>query len=714
MKRTHLLLMLLAFCLVINAQPISQEQAMSRAASYLKSAPVADRAHRAKQQLRMKAVSLDIPNLYVFDIQGGGYVIASGDERALPVLGYSMSTSMDWDSMPDNMRWWLQCYSQEIEALEDAEITEVADPGTRADKVAIAPLMTSKWDQSPLYNMLCPRYDGQVEKYAGQNCVTGCVATAMAQVMNYHQWPKEPTKSIPGYSYTISDLDPENGVVENFNTQELAPVTFDWANMCDRLTERGGATAAGVTRNNIMAVARLMSYCGQSVQMSYSPGCSSSFSQYVATALRTYFGYDKGVQYVNRMYYSIKAWEDLIYQELANNRPVVYGGMSDDGGHEFVCDGYDGNGMYHINWGWGGACDEYFSLSVLNPYAQNVSGVLYPSIGFCIGQDAVIGIQPPTTGTVAASDLPVLETNDKYTVTDMGDHYRIDASMFYTNLLYPRASFSFYLGLRAPDGQTYMNQLVEEPLDITTTRVEHLFINVPKTDTGLSDGIYRVIPYYKCVSVDNCDMAPLAPTNMYIEWTIRNGVSTCVSVPSTSKISITRCEITQGTGEPNTPNDITLTIRNRGLEYQGSLLLTPVFIGNDDPKEAWQKLNSDDAVPEYYEELNPLLGGAYLKSGTTVSSQVTFSFTPPQPGRYLLCLSENYINEDYPPAPFAYASIEISDPTSINEELRVKSEESKNAVYDLQGRRINSQFSILNSQLPMGVYIVNGKKVISH
>ena len=151
--------MLLAFCLVINAQPISQEQAMSRAASYLKSAPVADHAHRAKQQLRMKSVSLDIPNLYAFDIQGGGYVIASGDERALPVLGYSMSTSMDWDSMPDNMRWWLQCYSQEIEALEDAEITEVADPGTRADKVAIAPLMTSKWDQDPLYNMLCPRYN---------------------------------------------------------------------------------------------------------------------------------------------------------------------------------------------------------------------------------------------------------------------------------------------------------------------------------------------------------------------------------------------------------------------------------------------------------------------------------------------------------------------------------------------------------------------------
>ena len=707
MKRTHLLLMLLAFCLVINAQPISQEQAMNRAASYLKSAPVADRAHRAKQQLRMKSVSLDIPNLYAFDIQGGGYVIASGDERALPVLGYSMSTHMDWDSMPDNMRWWLQCYSQEIEALEDAEITEVATPDTRADKVAIAPLMTSKWDQSPLYNMLCPRYNGQVEKYAGNNCVTGCVATAMAQVMNYHQWPKEPTKSIPGYRYTISDLDPENGVVENFDLQELAPVTFDWDNMCDRLTERGGATAAGVTRNNIMAVARLMQYCGQSVRMSYSPGCSASYTQYVAQALRTYFGYDKGVRTVSRMYYSIKAWEDLIYQELANNRPVVYAGISDDGGHEFVCDGYDGNGMFHINWGWGGVCDEYFSLSVLNPYAQNVSGVLFPNIGFCINQGAVIGIQPPTEGTVAASDLPELENLTKYTVTDMGDYFRIDVQMSYVNFIYPQASFFFYLGLRAPDGQIYMNEIMDETLDMTTPSFPNLFFTLPKTDTGLPDGIYRVIPYYKCLSVDNSEIVPLGPSNMYIEWTISKGVATCVSVPAVSKISITRCEITQGTGEPNTPNDITLTIRNRGSEYQGALWLKPYFIGNDDPKDAWQKVTSSDPLPEYYEEMNYLMGGAYIKSGSTVSSQVTFSFTPKKTGRYLLCLSEDYINDDYIPAPFAYASIEISDPTSLNEELRVKGEELVGAVYDLSGRRINSQ-------LKNGLYIVKGKKTVNY
>ena len=186
MKRTNLLLMLLAFCLFISAQPISQQEALNRVTSYLKSTPVADRAHRAKQQLRMNPVSVDIPNLYVFDIQGGGYVIASGDERAMPVLGYSMSSHMDWDRMPDNMRWWLKGYSQAIEALGDAQITDT-EGGTRAGKAAIAPLVTTHWDQDPLYNMLCPRYHGQSVQYAGKSCVTGCVATAMAQVMNYHQ-----------------------------------------------------------------------------------------------------------------------------------------------------------------------------------------------------------------------------------------------------------------------------------------------------------------------------------------------------------------------------------------------------------------------------------------------------------------------------------------------------------------------------------------------
>ncbi len=710
MKRTHLLLMLLAICLVINAQPISQQEALKRVTSYLKSAPVVDRAHRAKQQLRMNPVSVDIPNLYVFDIQGGGYVIASGDERALPVLGYSMSSHMDWDRMPDNMRWWLKGYSQAIEALGDAQITDT-EGGTRAGKAAIAPLVTTHWDQDPLYNMLCPRYNGQAVQYAGKSCVTGCVATAMAQVMNYHQWPKEPSTEIPGYGYSVSNLDTGNGLVEDFEMSALAPMSFDWDNMCDQLTNSDGSTAAGVTRNNIMAVARLMLYCGQSVQMSYSPNISLSYTSYVAQALRNYFGYDKGVRIINRLGYSISDWENVIYQELANNRPVVYAGQSDSGGHAFVCDGYDGNGMFHINWGWGGYYEDYFSLSVLNPYAQNVSGITVAGVGFCMSQEAVIGIQPPTEGTVAADDLPQLTNMTNYNVIDLGDEYQVTWNYLYTNLLYPKATFQFDLVLRTQDGNLHPLQVGYLPVNVETELNYYYYVIIPKTGLSLPDGVYRLYPYYICNTVPNSSWQNLGGERMYVDWVIQNGVSTLSSTPSVSKLRVSKCEITRGTGEIGTPNDLTLTIRNSGSEYQGTLIITPYFIGNDNPKEAWEKVTSSDDLPEGYEQLDNLTSGAYLKSGATIANHVTFSFTPQYEGRYLLCLSEIPPTPMSSPVPFAYTSIEISDPTSLNEELRVKSEESTTAVYDLTGRRVNSEFKIQNSKLPKGIYIQNGKKV---
>ena len=704
MKRTNLLLMLLAFCLFISAQPISQQEALNRVTSYLKSTPVADRAHRAKQQLRMNPVSVDIPNLYVFDIQGGGYVIASGDERALPVLGYSMSSHMDWDRMPDNMRWWLKGYSQAIEALGDAQITDT-DGGTRAGKAAIAPLVTTHWDQDPLYNMLCPRYNGQSVQYAGKSCVTGCVATAMAQVMNYHQWPKEPTTDIPGYSYTVGNLEPQNGLIEEFEMSDLSSTTFDWDNMCTTLVGMDGNTAPGVNRNNIMAVARLMLYCGQSVKMSYSPYISLSYTSYVAQALRAYFGYDKGVRCVNRIGYSINEWENLIYNELANNRPVVYGGQSDDGGHAFVCDGYDGNGMFHINWGWGGYGDDYFSLSVLNPYALNVSGVMQPGVGFCMSQDAVIGIQQPTEGTIDASSLPELTKNANYQVIDMGDYYGVVMSYSYSSLFYPRASFQFDLVAVLPDGNSYKFDINPDPVDVQTGYNYYYYFTISKSGLGFPNGVYKIYPYYICTSVSGGSWQNLGSEKAYYNWVIQNGTGTITTLPSTSGLRISKCAITSGTGEIGTPNDLTLTIRNSGSEYQGTLLLMPVFIGDDDPKVAWNKINSSEEWPEEYIQMDYLMSGAYLKGGTSIANHLTFSFTPEYEGRYLLCLAEQPLIYSMTPQPFTYTSIEISDPTSLNEELRVKNEEFASAVYDLAGRKVNSQ-------LPKGIFIVNGKKVV--
>ena len=245
----------------------------------------------------------------------------------------------------------------------------------------IAPLVSTTWNQGAPYNNLCPVYSGS------NRSATGCVATAMAQVMNCHQWPQSATTAIPGYTTESYGIDLTAG---------LPAVTFDWANMQDSYSSSATGTAAD-------AVATLMQYCGYSVEMDYGPE-SGSNTDMVAAALKAYFDYNATTQFVSRSMYTYAKWTALIYHELANGRPVVYGGMSSGGGHEFVCDGYkyeNNTDFFHINWGWGGLSDNYFVLSALDPDQQGIGGSS-SNDGFHYGQDAVIGIQPSTgTGTIA-------------------------------------------------------------------------------------------------------------------------------------------------------------------------------------------------------------------------------------------------------------------------------------------------------------------------
>ena len=247
-------------------------------------------------------------------------------------------------------------------------------------------MITTKWHQNTPFNNLCPLDDGV-------RCLTGCAATAMAQVMNYHQWPNAATTAIPEYKCTTLDKTLEG----------LPATTFDWANMINNYSGEYTSTQAN-------AVATLMQYCGWSLRMLYGTTWSGSTAISVADALIKYFGYSKvvedkvesTVQYVTRNFYSYANWTDLIYHELSQGRPVIYGGQSEIGGHCFVCDGYKSEGgtdLFHINWGWSGTYDGYFVLSVLNYKDEGGSSVTENS--FNTGQEAIIGIQEPSsTGTV--------------------------------------------------------------------------------------------------------------------------------------------------------------------------------------------------------------------------------------------------------------------------------------------------------------------------
>ena len=373
MKKKTTLLLLMAFSLLTAmAAPITQEQAQKRATAFLRqckgSSVLTPVAANRTGMMKGKADKATTP-YYVFDRgQNEGFVIVSGDDQTIDVLGYCDQGTFDYKQMPEAMREWLDDYAAQIAYLQRT-------PGARLSAAvpthpALPKLMTTTWNQGNPYNLTCPDYFGQ-----GRS-VTGCVATAMAQIL-YYQRAKSVTTiqaNIPAY-VTGNNLN-----VEGIN--EGAPI--DWDNM--RNSYSGSETQA-----QRLAVANLMLYCGVSVRMDYTNSSSGAYSFDVATALRRYFGYGNSVQYIRRSAYSNVSWDATIYNELANGNAVYLSGANSGGGHAFVCDGYDGKRYYHINWGWGGTSDGFYLLSKLTPGEQGIGG---SNDGYNSGQDAIIGIVP--------------------------------------------------------------------------------------------------------------------------------------------------------------------------------------------------------------------------------------------------------------------------------------------------------------------------------
>lgn len=357
----------------------------------------------SKHNNRKSAPTVEEPfqvsGLYVFNLsKDAGYVIVSNDDQTTPILGFSDSGSIDPKNMPDNMRAWLQGYADEIAWIQKNGITTTpaADKARRraiTNHNTIGPLLSTRWNQNYPYNACCPALN------TNKNCATGCVATAMAQAMYYTEtnnvnfstnYSTTTTKEIP--SYTNTRYGSPQGPIANGTTINWGQMIPDYSNYTDE---------------QVPAVAYLMWYCGISVQMDYGPESGSNTVK-VADALKNYFGYSETTKFVARSCYTYDNWKELIYHELSELRPVVYGGQSSGGGHEFVCDGYkyeDNTDLFHINWGWGGQSDGFFVLSALYPKVQGIGGSSSTD-GFHYGQDAVIGIQK-IGGTGTTLNVPI-------------------------------------------------------------------------------------------------------------------------------------------------------------------------------------------------------------------------------------------------------------------------------------------------------------------
>ena len=315
--------------------------------------------------------------IYIFNQEDGGFVVLSANDIAAPLLGYAEQGVCDPARLPEPFKWWLKQYCAQIQFAEamKAPSYKSATPTRSGYPAAIRPMVTTKWNQGAPYNLMCPiTSQGQ--------CVTGCVATALAQTMKYWNYPEIGKDTI---EYSAGSLGKKLSM--NFAAQK-----FDWNNMLNVYDSNGTPNYSETEAN---AVAYLMKACGYGVQMNYTAIESGAISYNMGTALINYFGYNPNMSYEERDYYSNSQWDAMVYGELQAGRPVLYGGRSAGGGHQFVCDGYN-EGYYHINWGWGGLSDGYFMLQSLNPSDIGIGGGT--GGGYSFDQSIMRGVQPSETG----------------------------------------------------------------------------------------------------------------------------------------------------------------------------------------------------------------------------------------------------------------------------------------------------------------------------
>lgn len=376
----HLLPLLAFGILPVSAQNISTDDAHQLARQFFTS-HAAGAAHHAPAKvdpvLAYTATTEGTPDLYVFNrgVDAPGFVIISADDIAVPVIGYSDNSNFDLASAPSNFLWWLEQYQRYGVAKAPA--------GGAGDRHDIAPLVTTTWNQSAPFNNALPSMNGYGP------LVTGCTATAMAQIMKFHNYPERGKGS---HSYQQKWGAPVG--TKTFEA-DFEHTYYDWANMLDSYDGNYSKTQAD-------AVATLMYHAGVAEDSHYGQNATSADDRNSGKALIEHFRYSKSMLRGERQYFSDEEWANTIYNELVARRPVMYSGSTTEGeGHAFVCDGYQAStGRFHINWGWGGTSDGYFALTGSNalwPEDQGTGGAASGQ-GFTDGQSINYNILPTEDG----------------------------------------------------------------------------------------------------------------------------------------------------------------------------------------------------------------------------------------------------------------------------------------------------------------------------
>ena len=605
MKKHFLLITLLIVAIAASAAVVSPERALQTAQEFVPTQVKAKKNAKGKTVVQPSEIvythympKSGRPAIYVVNV-GNAFAIVSADDVAHPILGYNYSKAWPKDgNLPVQVQSFFDDLARQMEVtaahLQDAETADEWRNPRKASKRAkandnlpdsVGPLLTTTWDQGQFYNALCPE-DGQ--HYSG-HVLTGCVATAMAQMVNY--WgQRQPLHTRGTHSYTSNYGD----LSVCFDT-----VTYDFAHMSNALTSES-------TPEEVNAVAKLIYHCGVAVNMNYSIIESSALNQDTRAALVNFFQFSPDMSFVEKSYFEADEWAQLLRKDIAANRPVIYNGFHSEtgAGHSFICDGYKSDDYFHFNYGWGGAFDGWFLLNAVNP---NV-GTDYNS-----NQSATIGIVPTAStpiilGQTNGNSTFVVEDEPLEFYHTMG--HNTYAGTYYSNpctnnvlFVASDATKQLVLDIRSYEDQNvtildghegYILRTLnaEEPVNDLSSVISADKLQLEYRGNLFYSGFHFLISQNSdCRMVSDID-ASVDVTTVHLSWT-ENGQSTRWEVEYGLK------GFARGTGTKSiaTTNAATFTNLSKLTEYD--FYISPIC--SDDQYGPWNKLTVMVEAPYWHE-----------------------------------------------------------------------------------------------------------------
>lgn len=582
-------LVLFSFLLTMAA-PVDEQSARRIASDFLRSKmPQVTRAASGELSRAITGVADgDSAGIYVFNCDGG-FVVISADDELPSVLAYGLKNSYDAQTAPPAMQAMLEAYNHAV----NSSVKTRATVPTHAD---ISPLIKTQWNQNTPYNKYCATE-------SGETCPTGCVATAVAQIMYYHKWPE----------------------------------TFNWDAMKTSYTSEDAGDA-------VEAVAKLMADVGEKVYMQYGAESSSAHDMDACEALRIRYGYSENTNYIERSCYTAKGWDEVIYNELAANRPVFYGGLSASSGqgivgHAFILDGYqakNGVGYFHVNWGWGGSSDDYFLISVLNPEQQYTGGNAGSS-GYSFGQSALVGVEKGELSDAKSMRLCLCSCTIK---SDKGTYTRNSASENFPaiqlmlgvyNSTLPQEARHYDLAYALYKDNKLVEIIDSISLDKLTESEALNYLYGGTFDTGsfafgkdLADGTYQLRTLSRETGRSLWQQA-MGATCRYIELTINGNQMTTKAYGKFDEESVSKFIINSVTVSENCevgkPITITVNVTDKNKTNNAPLFL----YGNASLAEGADKFQLLTG------------GGTNLEAGET--GDVVLEYTPQRAGNFVFYLS---------------------------------------------------------------------------